>query len=381
MSWISIVFYLWKNTFRRWLESPISPLSKVLLVFVLSFFAAAILSLFKGVEQEISERLARRELNTVIVTELVSGQKARLRLHESIGEETMWAQRYGKEKINHVWRAGASAEWRDQRVNVYAFSSPELFSSVPTSPDAIPEARLLFRSDSQFAGKLYQEIINFDDRELSLSVGLLPRWMEDQLKDEMIIVGPLPLLTSFLERGFLSYTVAELQSLEEVSRYEREIRAFHSSEGNRIDIISATSVLEDLEKLQILQRKARTALITGCGLLLAAILSSMAWLEFRDDRFLLALLRSFGTPRLCLLLHSFAENLVLVASAIALVPFIWGILLEKGMISLARLGIYRVQELAWQELEILVAAGAIGSLLAILPVAVGLKKQVGLVLS
>ena len=381
MSWISIVFYLWKNTFRRWFESPISPFSKVLLVLVVSFFAAAILSLFKGIEKEISDRLARRDLNTVVVTELVSGQSSRLRLQESIEEEIMWTQRYGIEKIHHVWRAGNSAEWRDRRVSIYSFASGELFPNSISAPDQIPEAQLLFRSDSKFAGKLYREIVTLDERELSLTVGIVPRWFNDHVKDEVVIVGPLPLLIPFLERGFLSYTIAELQSLEEVKRYEKELRAFHRSEGNSINIVSATSVLEDLEKLQVLQKKVRTALIAGCGFILAVVLSSMAWLEFRDDRFLLALLRSFGTPRGWLLLHSLAENLVLVASGIVIVPILWSLLLDKGVISLAKFNLSRVPELEWQELEILVLAGGLGCLLAIIPVAIGLKKQVGLVLS
>ena len=381
MSWISIVFYLWKNTFRRWLESPISPLSKILLVLVLSFFAAAILSLFKGIEKEIAERLARRDLNTVIVKEFVSGKDSRLRLQKSVDEEVMWTQRYGSEKIHQAWRSGSAAQWQDRRVSVYAFSNYELFPELASSPDKIPEAHLLFRSDSKFAGQLYKEPVSFDDRELSLSVGVFPRWLEAHLKDEVIVIAPLPLLRTVLERGFFSYTVSELESLDEVLRYESELRAFHKAEGNRIEITSATAVLQDLEKLQDLQEKARAALVAGCGLILAVVLSSMAWLEFRDDRFLLALLRSFGTPRPWLLLHSLAENIVLVTSGIALVPFLWSFLVKKGWISFARLDIYSVPELEWQELEILAFAGGVGCFLAVIPVAIGLKKQVGLVLS
>ena len=381
MSWISIVFYLWKNTFRRWFESPISPLSKVLLVLVLSFFAAAILSLFKGIEKEISDRLARRDLNTVITTELVSGKNARLRLQKSIEEERMWTQRYGVEQIHHVWRLGTLADWRDERLTVYAFSSAESFSNESSSPDQIPEARLLLRSDSKFLNKLYKEPVKFNEREFSLFVDQIPLWIEEQINEEMIVAGPLPLLAQFLDRGFLSYTVAELESLDEVIQYENELKAFHKAEGNRVDIQSATDILEDLERLQILQRKARVALITGCGLILAIILSAMAWLEFRDDRYLLSLLRSFGTPRGWLLLHNLAENLILVSSGILLVPIIWNLLLKKGMLSLTSLGLRQAQELAWRELEILIAAGAIGCILAIMPVALGLKKQIGQVLS
>ena len=381
MSWISIVFYLWKNTLRRWLESPISPLSKILLVFVLSFFAAAILSLFKGIEKEISDRLARRDLNTVVVTELVSGQNARLRLQESVEEELMWTQRYGEDKINHVWRTASSAEWRDRRLSVYAFSNNNLFPNSISTPDQIPEAKLLIRRDSSLHDQLYKEIVSFDDRELLLAAGTIPEWLEEHLNDEVIVVGPLPLLAVFLERGFLSYTIAELGSLDEVLRYETELQAFHRSENNRVEIVSSTGILKDLQKLQLLQRNVRTALVAGCGLILAVVLSSMAWLEFRDDRFLLALLRSFGTPRTSLLVHSLAENVVLVATGIALVPFIWAFLLEGDYISFAKLSISQVQNLDWKELEILILAGGLGCILAIIPVAIGLKKQVGLVLS
>lgn len=382
MSWTSIVFYLWRNTCRRWFESPISPLSKVLLVVVLSFFAVAILALFKGVEKEIAERLARRDLNSVTVTEFVSGREATTRLRQSLSEERMWSKRYDPTRFRQIWRAVASAEWGESRVGIFSFVDEALFTEIANSPAEIPTAKLLLRDPGSNAEEVYQEVVKINERKLSLRIGEMPDWMKLQFDDESVIVGPMALMRGLLENGYVTYSVAELDSLEEVLRYESEVRAFHRSEGNRVEVVSAANILRDLELLQTIQGKVRVALVSGCGFVLAVVMASMAWLEFRDDQYVLALLRSFGTPRAWLLVHSLWENVLLVSAGIALIPVIWRFLLDAGLLSFAELGIAaELGGITWSDLEVLALAGSVGCLLAILPVAFGLRKQVGLVLS
>lgn len=382
MSWTSIVFYLWKNTCRRWLESPISPLSKILLVFVVSFFSIVILSLFKGVEKEIADRLARRDLNTVSVTELVSSREGRLRLRQSLSEERMWTKRYGAEKFQQVWRAGATAEWKDSRISIFGYTNELLFPDLTKSPGEIPTAMLFLREGTDRSREVYEEVVELNGRELALKVTTMPEWMKIHFQDRAAIVGPMVLLEGLLEEGFVSYSIAELDSLEEVLAFESEMRAYHRSESNRIEILSAANILRDLERFQVIQGKVKIALVGGCGFVLAVIMASMAWLEFREDQYVLALLRSFGTQRIWLFIHSLWENVVLVAFAIAMIPMVWSLLLGSGVVSLARFGFpSQLEVIAWNDLQISVLAALVGCLLATLPVALGLRKQVGLVLS
>ena len=57
--WTLIPFYLWKNTCRRWLEYPVSPVSKMLIPALLGFLAVIVLTLFGEIERELRLQLEK----------------------------------------------------------------------------------------------------------------------------------------------------------------------------------------------------------------------------------------------------------------------------------------------------------------------------------
>jgi hypothetical protein len=104
-------------------------------------------------------------------------------------------------------------------------------------------------------------------------------------------------------------------------------------------------------------------------------------MEFREERYLLALIRSFGVGRITLLIHAVVEN-CLVAVA--------GVLLGLSMLALAagRLDL-AAMKLGWISASglfegrivwVLVLGALCGGLLSCIPVGIGLRKPLGLVL-
>ena len=114
--WTSIPFYLWKNTFKRWLEYPVSPLSKILLPALLGVLAIIVLTLFQEVERELRDQLKKHSAYKVVVEEVVTGGSVPTILRRSYEEEVMWKDRYGA-ALRQLRRPLISASW-DRTVNL-----------------------------------------------------------------------------------------------------------------------------------------------------------------------------------------------------------------------------------------------------------------------
>src|SRR5438552_8042359 len=77
-SWTLIASYLWKDTGKRWLEQPSSPLARLFVAGLLVLVATVILVAFHLLERSLRERLERFRLNTVLIRETVLGDSKEL---------------------------------------------------------------------------------------------------------------------------------------------------------------------------------------------------------------------------------------------------------------------------------------------------------------
>src|SRR2546430_14821738 len=64
-----IASYLWKDTWKRWLEQPSSPLARLFVTGLLVLVATVILVTFHLLERSLRQRLERFGLNTVMIRE------------------------------------------------------------------------------------------------------------------------------------------------------------------------------------------------------------------------------------------------------------------------------------------------------------------------
>jgi len=148
-------------------------------------------------------------------------------------------------------------------------------------------------------------------------------------------------------------------------------------------MLSSLKILESLEKIQALRNYVRIGVVIFCGTILAIILGAIAWLEFLHEAYIMALIRSFGVPRFILFLHSFIENVLLTLSGVALTLFTWPYLYNALSSRFFDLKLRDASEqiLPTYDLTILFLAAVTGVCIAMIPIAVGLRKQTGHILS
>lgn len=376
----SIPFYLWKNTFKRWVEYPVSPLSKILVPSLLAFLAAGVLTLFAEIERELESQLKGSSIYRVLTNEFVAGEMAPTILRRDMDEQTMWENRFGKDVIKHIRQPLISAIMgQSKTVPLLIYGQDLTEFRDQSSPDAIPKIWLL-SNDSTKTGQM--EAVSIGGKHSIAEVSLLPRWIAEDLNIENAIAVPSELMEQYLRRGFMNFTVAQFDSLESVAAYVTAVSSYYKAENRNVRVVSALEILRNLERINEIQALSRTLIVIGCGVILALTLGSISWLEYRQEAYLLALLRSFGSPAWLLLLHMFLENLILVVFALTLVLFSWapvyGLLAPK----LASFGIKAVDlpPIALADVGIIVLAGVVGVALAMIPVAFGLRKPTGLIL-
>jgi hypothetical protein len=148
---------------------------------------------------------------------------------------------------------------------------------------------------------------------------------------------------------------------------------------------SALPMVKELENLQSRQRQWRLLLAGLLGVTLALVYGAIAVLEFRQNLFIGALLRSLGAPARFLYFRHWLENSLVaniaalgsIALVAALHRQIFGTLgFPANVLSLREVNPY------WSiEIALILGCVNIGAFLSSLPVAVGLRQPVGSILN
>lgn len=379
-SWTLIPFYLWKNTCRRWFEYPVSPISKMLIPALLGFLAVIVLTLFGEIERELRLQLEKASVYSVYVSEFVGGEDAPTVLRKSYEDELMWTSRYGRDAVRHLRQPLTSAVWnRNQSVPVFAYSSQVEGVEADTGETDFPVVWLL--ADFNGDRRPWEEISITGKRTLARTSGV-PSWLRKELSVSSAVMAPVEMVEPILNKGFINHMMVNLSTLDEVQQFVTEVSAYYRADKRQVKIVSALEILKNLKRITDLQRIVRTLIVVGCGVILALTLGSIAWLEYRQDSYLLALLKSFGTPSSLLLLHMFMENLLLVLAGITLARLAWNPLFEVVAPRMHTIGLHAagVPVLPAADLAIIVLAGVVGVVLAMIPVALGLRRPAGLIL-
>jgi len=379
-SWTSIPFYLWKNTFSRWFEYPVSPFSKILIPALLGFLAVIVLALFAEIERELRQQLAENSVFTVYTSEFVPQENAAMILRKSYEEEVMWAGRYGADVFKQVRQPLASATVNfTQIVPVIAFtSSLGDFNDGQSHED--PPTVWLLSGDRASEGEIVE--ISLAGKRTVAAVREAPSWLNREISMQHAVALPISMIEPYLLNGFINHTIAELDSIESVEKYVRETSSYHRAEQRNLKIVSALEILRNLEQINTIQTVVRSLIVVSCGMILALTLGSIAWLEYRQEAYILALLKSFGTPPAVLLVHMFMENLLLVLGGMLFVRLSWGYFYGMAAPKLQAIGLQSTElpPIAAADMGIILLAGFVGVFFAMLPVAFGLKKPAGLIL-
>ena len=380
--WTSIPFYLWKNTFKRWLENPFPVMVKILIPALLAALGVVALAMFAQIERELELQLRRSSALRVHVVEQVGRERAASMTLRNEADELMWAARFGLEKFHFTTQLITTAKAENVRTSrsipVFTKPSPRTTRVGQVDPQVISPIELLDRREP------YHGIVNIElgSFRVQAVTRLMPQWVEDLTGSKYAVLVTEEMAVILKRSGYVHHMLVNLSSIEEVEQFVREVRAYSQADGRHVTVTSAVEILRELERIQGIQDMVRRLLVAGCCLILAMTLGSIAWLEYRQDSYLLALLRSFGTPVLILFFHALVENLLLVMLGIFSVVKFWkviyGVIVEN--IEMIGFEVTGAPTLPNHDLLLIVGGGLAGVLLAMLPVAFGLRKPPGLTL-
>lgn len=372
MNWlISIHSYLWRNSVRRWREQPLSLLSKLAVSGLLGILGAVVILGTQHLGKELDSRMQDAEILTVMISESFPRESATGSLFEELEEvKDGWAQ-FGEE-VDSFYQAGAYAELASgQRIPVWAIKNLERNQFVDDfyllDPNGIEGSQVQF----QIADNWSQAIVNRPNSKIARVMYNRP-----------ILVGGMERLSPVLYQGYGKTTIIQAKSIEDIEKIHRIADTFAEVEGRRGIVQSNLQILRDLERIRGIQAQALLGVSLGSSIVLGLVFGSLAWMEFREERYLLSLLRSFGVGRLSLLGHAVTENVLLAVAGVALgfVALHFSVM-NLDVTSLNMAWLLNTRDLIGDEGRLLLIGAACGGLFSCVPIAVALRKQLGLVLN
>lgn len=381
-SLISIPIYLCRNTLRRWIENPASPTTKFCIPFLFAILALMVFGVFQQFEAQIRAQLAKSDLRTIRTQESLFSEAAMARLASGTNDSDLWSDYCESfESFQQAPVLARSKLFQDIPVLSYDESPP--FTSIPEMPLGEARTAILF-SDQPFPGG--EDFIDISGTRVAVTTKPLPPILKSHYNAPAIALIPAEFIEPLLERGFTQFQVFTPNADISSSSLESLIRAHAHAEGRRLVISSSLDILEQLGQLLKYQQSSRLVIGIVVTIILSLTFGSLSFLEFRQDRYLFSLLRSFGVRGISLLSHYLIETSILAAAGLAaasaayrsLTPLLFKI--SQGVDPQQSLPVGMFSQPAALDYQILIIATAIGVAISSIPVVSGLLKQPGLFL-
>ena len=305
--WILINTYLWKNICNRWFESPLAPLSKVVLCFLLSLLSFVVIGLLKNAEQVLEDQLSQRYVLTSVVTvHDMSKQDQVIRMDKSLYREAVFKTMSADSELNYFRRAGVTA--KDSQGNFYpvvvCFSEPTFWKE---EWGEFERPEIYFFCDDVGASEGQLEI-----RDLKIKPKRLPKidYLSSLAKNKGVIIVPYPMGSSLLKSGFSEVIVFRSTSVAAMKSSHEKLEAYCAAENLNFSLYSALPLLKQLELFVKMQHYVQSGLALLIIIITAIVLGNQSLLEFREQQYLFALLRSFGSPLSLSMLAELMEKIL-----------------------------------------------------------------------
>jgi hypothetical protein len=342
--------------------------------------ATVILVAFNLLERNLRTRLENFGVNTIISREVVPGNDLNALPNHIRGDIMAPLNGYGEKVRLRQFYTRANAPWQ-REITAMSYSDealPMLSGLLHTNTplllfsESMPENALVeINLERQQGVAVVRKPVGFFKPVMHQSTLLVPQgWAPDAEKNgyvEMVVFRKKS------EELPIPHFVAAIQNL------------FIMEEKNPPQLQSAVGMIKELEGLQQRQAQWRSAMAGMLGLALALVFGAIAVLEFRQNAYVSALLRSFGAPGKALYLRQWVENGLLAnlaaISAIFLLAcfhkeLFGGLGFPSDLLELKKSNPY----FSW-EMGLVLLWVNIGAFLSSLAVAIGLRKPVGEILS
>lgn len=368
--WIFIHSYLWRNSLRRWYEQPLSLISKLVISALLGILGAVVIMGITELGRQLDSRLNNRDVLTARILDSYSKSEALGRIKVGTSEAENWSK-LASESVT-IYQVPSFAETDlEKGISIIAAENLETFGLIDD----------FFIVSSAFnLGQKMEFEINQVRSEASV-IRPTPE-MEILLNGRTGLLAGVGRLSGLMAEGFNENTILRAKNLSELERVDAVVAALQQTEGRNIFFQSNLMILRELKKIRQIQSQALIWVTLLSGSILGLVFGSLAWMEFREERYLLALIRSFGVGRLSLLAHSLVENCLLSISGVLMgfggLAFITS-MLDLSTLKMSWLG--SSASLFYGDGLFLLLGAGLGGLLSGIPIAIGLRKPLGLVLT
>jgi hypothetical protein len=380
-SWTLIASYLWKDTWSRWLEQPSSVLSRVFVGSLLVTVATVILVAFHLLERNLRTRLEAFGVNTIISREPVSPQESDALPNVARADRFQPLNTHGERIRLRQYYHRANTPWH-REIAVMSYGD-----------DALPALAKLFdkKTPNVCLSETMPEnaLVPFSlGRHSDIAIVRRPEGvLRPIVSQQHLFLVPLGWAPDTERLGYVETVVFRRRdTAQAVPHFVAAMRnLFAMEQKNAPQIQSAIAMAKELESLQARQLQWRSAMAGMLGLAVALVFGAIAVLEFRQNSYVSALLRSFGAPGKALYIRQWIENAVLAnlaaLSAIVLLACfhseIFALLgFPRDLLNLRLNNPY----FSW-EIALILFWVNIGAFLSSLSVAIGLRKPVGEILS
>ncbi|HSI07506.1 MAG: hypothetical protein ACAH89_01425 [Rariglobus sp.] len=371
-----VLLYLVRDMVCRWRENPFSLLAKAVVAGLLSGMAAVILISFHLSAAEIRRNLESAGASSVLVHEFVPMERlaARKWVEEAVQPLRLSVVHY-MEKLPAV----AESDVRGG-IPVFLVDAEASWFWMKTETDTA----MLFLTEELPAG--IRMPVNVDGSPAVAVTCPRPEWIKRMVSGPLIVAPR----ERFLRQGLFgleSYTYFEVPGgADRVRSVVAAINLLATESGYKgVTVRDPLNLISRLDVLEANQEAWRTAIVAGFGGTLALVLGVIAFLEFRERRFVCALLRSFGLHEGVILLRYAIDALLVGNVMLFLTTF--GVLAAAGRI-LPSLGVSEAAMAAMdgtgffhQDGLALMTFVNLGALLSVVPTALGLRKSIGRVLA
>lgn len=380
-AWTLIAFYLSKDIWSRWLEHPGAVLARllvgVLLASLLLFAQAGFLLAGRSIEA----RVARLGAGTLLLTESVSPDRLdRAPLGELLAPLGAEAELLAFRQLP----VPARDPLRGEDCLLLAYGRETQVALAPLLA-GVPASGIYYVTRHLPAGLPIE--IDIDGVPRATTTVTPPAWLARLPLVRPVVIVPDELADGWLRKGHLEFCLllADPARPDRVRALADSVRTLLSIERRETaQMQSPESLLNELDALSVTRERTQAVAGLAGGLVLALVFGAIASLEYRQNQYIVALLRSFGAPVTLLLLRYALEAVILLTlaglAAVVLAASLHVSVFtfagfEPGLLNRATLDPYAWTPV-WIQLRWLLA----GAALSVVPIAFAIRQPVGRIL-
>ena len=304
MGSLRVLLYLVRDTLHRWLTRISSPLARVMVVFFLSLSGLIFLSSYVISVNALRIRINRSGAGLIVSVEMVHGgihAPGHALIRHMPGEYTL-----------HIFHESFAPVQIGQTYSALVELPPELSTLLPPGAHngllALPEKPVKQRHPIE---------VKLNDYRLTATT--LPEQEAGFLRrlwPSGAVFVPAGSQHSAWSNGFLRKYVLQVQQVDgaSVMRWENMLRQLSRLDKRNLNIISSANLLDELSEMESIQYRVRVLVAVGISIIICLLLTAISSLEYRQNRYVYALLGSFGASRPLLFLAFIGENTALVAA-------------------------------------------------------------------